>query len=660
MRLDWRVPLAVICALVLGLALLPGPADARPQDGDLIGSGHRMPTRSQPQHWYGAKKLGDVTAYCIDLNSGPPGEASTWTEYTNYTLHRQTGWGGPRGEHGNGANLTLVAELAELSWILHETGPSPSADVGAAVEHAVRLRTIDGAAQERKEAQRWDAVSKAHPGTVVEFERLQAEAARFAGPYTLEIGWNRRPSATNATGELAIRVLSASGVPVPDRPVRMSSTGDLTITSFAKSTGPDGSTRAWVQLPVPAEGSVAGSVVVEVSDLPGPRPRLFVPVEKTIQRMVAAPAPVSLSWQDEIVLEPWRPSVTTRTRDVVATAGSPAIDVVTVSGGRPGAEFSGTSTLHGPFDSLAELDSSSPAVAPVVGTAAFSGTYGADGSAEVHTEALVFDGPGYYTWREELKADELVVPPPPPSWPQVPETSVVVEPVISSELVVATTEDSGEVQVSDTLRLAGVPAARAVPGSDQPLVVQVSGELLGPVPPVTTSREAACDEVDWSGAPVLARYEDLEFDSDTLEGLLDTTLTEPGCYTAAARAEVSHLGQQVATFEHEPGLPSQSVWVPAPPLETPPPTPPLTQTPPPTPAPPPTPTPPPNTMSPPPANPTPPTATPPAQSAPPVPGTPRINSGSPLNEVRWHLVHLGLLVGFISFLRVPHTAGRRR
>ncbi|GAB3819661.1 hypothetical protein GCM10028820_23990 [Tessaracoccus terricola] len=665
MRLDWRAPLATVVALVLGLALLPGAADARPQDGDLVGSGHRMPTRSHPEHWYGAKKLGQVTAYCIDLNSGPPREASAWTEYTNYTLHRQTGWGGPRGEHGNGPNKTLVAELAELAWILHETGPTPSPDVGAAVEHAVRLRTLDGTAQEKKEAERWAAVSQAHPGTVGEFERLQREAADLAGPYTLEVTWNRRPSPTNATGELAIRVLSAAGNPVPNRPVTMTSTGAMEITSFPKSTGPEGTTRAWVQLPVPDQAAVSGTLGVEVSGLPGPRPRLFVPAEKTIQRMIAAPAPESRSWQDEVLLEPWHPTVTTRTRDVVATAGSEAVDIVTLSAGRPGAAFSGSSTLFGPFPSLEDLHASSPASAPEVGSAGFSGTYDGDGNAEVHTSALEFPAPGYYTWQEELHEAESVVPPPAPSWPQLPETSIVVEPVLSSELVVAGEARPG-VLVSDTLHLSGLPG-RGVPGSDEPLLVHVSGELLGPVAPAEGPQGPSCEAVEWTDAPVLARYEDLELSGAVRDGLLGTALGEPGCYSASARASVSHLGRVVAEVEHEPGLPTQSVRVTAPPSEAPPPTPtPPASTPPPS-APPPTmpppttvtappattppPSTPPPTASQPPSSPTPPVAIPPSQSGPPTPGTPRINSGSPVSEVRWHLVHLGLLVGCTTILR---------
>ncbi|TRY19909.1 hypothetical protein FOJ82_03245 [Tessaracoccus rhinocerotis] len=657
MRPDWRTPLSAVVVLVLGLALLPSAAGARSQDGDLAGSGHPMPTRSHPEHWYGAKKLGEVTAYCIDLNSGPPREASAWTEYTNYTLHRQTGWGGPRGEHGNGTRKTLVAELAELSWILHETGPSPSPDVGAAVEHAVRLRTLDGTAQERKEADRWSAVSGAHPGTVTEFERLQREADAFAGPYTLDIRWNRRPSSSNATGELAIRVLAASGAQVPGRHVTTRGSGALEVTSTTRSTGPEGTTRVWVQLPVPSDRAVTGALDVEVSGLPGPRPRLFVPREKTIQRMIAAPEPVTMSWRDEIHLEPepWRPTVTTRTRDVIASAGGAAVDVVTVAGGRPGHGFSGQSTLLGPFGTLEELAAASPDTAPSVGVATFTGTYDDEGSAEVHTSALEFPGPGYYSWRERLDEAELVLSPEPPSWPQLSETSVVLAPSVSSELVVTGAPRLGAT-VSDTLRVAGLPDGREVPGSEVPLLVHASGELLGPMPPVETEGGQTCDAVDWRGAPVAATYEDVELPGPVLEGLLRTKLEDPGCYTATALLSVSHAGGVVAEVMHGPGLASQSVLVPDPPRETPPPvvpTPPTGPTPP-------VATSPPPTATTPPAEVPPPVPTPPPVTAPPPePETPRINSGAPIREVRWQLVHVGLAIGLLAFATRVRRSGRR-
>ncbi|MCC2592209.1 hypothetical protein LKO27_02070 [Tessaracoccus sp. OS52] len=685
MRLGWRTPLAVVLILVLGFALVPGLADARPQDGVKAGSGYRMPTRNHPEHWYGAQRVGEVTAYCIDLNSGPPREASAWTEYSNYTLFKQTGWGGPRGKHGNGPNKTSVGQLAEISWILHETGAAPAPDVAAAVEHAVRVRTIDGGRQVSKEAQRWAAVTAAHPGALREFERLQQEAARLSGPYTMDVTWTRRPDAADPTGELRVRVLSAAGHPVPDRPLTVTTGGDLALRSADGSTGHDGIAHVRIELDRPLERAVTGTVAAKVAGIPGALPRLFVPAEDTIQRMIAAPGSVAMDWEHELTLEPvpWTPEVTTRTRDVIAQPGAAAVDIVTVTGGRPKARFSGSTTLYGPFSSLSELAAAGPSTAPEVGVARFEGAYDEDGKAQVHSSSVPFGPPGYYMWVERLDEAPLVIPPAAADWPQVSETSLVVAPVLSSELLLDGEAVTG-VGVSDSLTLSGVPG-RAVPNSDKPLLATVSGELLGPVQPTP---QLECESVDWTGAPLLARYEEVAMDSGSISELLPRTLLQPGCYSASARLVLSHEDQVVAEFSHPPGAPTQTVLVksppvPGPPTQPPPAAPPPATTMPPTSYPPEAATPPPS-MSPPaslpPAPPVqgppsaPPTITPPSRppteprkptppaqppSGPPV-RPPRINSGDPIREVRWALVHLGVLVAGTAVWVQQRSRGVRR
>src|SRR5699024_11174334 len=128
------------------------------------------------------------------------------------------------------------------------------------------------------------------------------------------------PTSSNATGELGIRLLSASGHPVAGQQVTMTSGGAMAITSPARPTDANGSTRAWVQMPSPLDTSVSGQLRVEVHNLPGTVPRLFVPAEATIQRMLAAAPGTSLTWHDTVALEPtpWTPSVSTRTREVIA------------------------------------------------------------------------------------------------------------------------------------------------------------------------------------------------------------------------------------------------------------------------------------------------------------------------------------------------------
>ena len=307
--------------------------------------------------------------------------------------------------------------------------------------------------------------------------------------------------------------------------------------------------------------------MASVNGLPGSSPRVFLPTEPTVQRLLVAPTTTDIELRATSTLEPhFSPSVTTRTRDVVAVAGEPAVDIVTLRGGRPGAGFSGSATLHGPFPSLAELRDAAPADRPVVGTATFSGRYDAQGSAEVASSALEFPGPGYYTWVETLDPAEFVTAPPAPTWPQRSETSVAVAPTIETELSRGGSAEAG-VDVSDRLVLRGVPGREVPDGSG--LSVSASGRLAGPMPPLDGQNGPTCEGIDWSAAPTVTTYDDLTMRGDALDGLLPARLTTGGCYSAEATVTISHPSRPDIVVEHPLGHPDQTVLVTEPPAPTP-------------------------------------------------------------------------------------------
>lgn len=358
-----------------------------------------------------------------------------------------------------------------------------------AMEHFVRLRTIDGAAQQEREAQRWAAVLRVHPGARREFDRLTQEAVRYAGPYQVEINWQVRPTRAHPTGHLIVAVRGREGEELPNVELSITGHGALQVIEAPASTGADGAAHVRVALPPPDEHAVRGAISVRAHALPGARPRVFVPQPATVQRMLAAPAPVEIAAQATVELTPqiYRPTLTTRTRDVIATAGAPAVDVVTLRDGRPHAQFSGTSTLYGPFNSMSELTAAGPDTAPIVGEARFAGTYDAGGNAEVHTTELQFPNAGYYTWVESLDERRTVLPPAPPAWPQIPETSVVLAPEVSTLLTADASRAPTALPaaLADELQITGIPASREVPGSTVPLSVTISGRIAGPSRPAT-------------------------------------------------------------------------------------------------------------------------------------------------------------------------------
>ena len=572
-----RATLALLITVILILLLAPAPADARPQDGPLAGAGHTVSMPRTGRDWYGAYRMGPVTAYCADLMSSPPRRATDWEEVPPGTpLIKQSGLADDGAlPHGDGTATVSEAETADLAWVLTHTGQNPSADTGAAVEHFVRLRTVDGAQQRARESARWAAVVAAHPSTGTEFDRLTREAARFAGPYTARLEWVSRPTLDAPTGLLRASVTSRAGHAVPGVTLTVKPTGAATVASAPSTTGTSGVADIAVTVARPGSDPSVGDVSVTFAGLSGSAPRVFVPAERTVQRLLAAPTPESVVATVEASLAPhFTPTVITRTRDVVAVAGEPAVDLVTVAGGRPGSRFSGTTTLYGPFSSLEDLAAASAADSRPVGEAVFSGRYGPDGSAEAASTSLRFPGPGYYHWVEALAPAEFVTPPAAPSWPQLPETSLVLAPTITTRLSPNGTARAG-VEASDSLSLDGVPGV-AVPDSTE-LAVSASGRMIGPVPPLQTDGGASCEGVDWSGGPTVGRYDDVPLPGSgagfEATGLARTRLNLPGCYSAEATVTIEHPSRSPLIARHELGHPSQTVLITEEPQPSPSPTP---------------------------------------------------------------------------------------
>ena len=83
----------------------------------------------------------------------------------------------------------------------------------------------------------WSALAPARPGGRADSDRRTAEPARFAGPYTAALEWERLPSLADPTGRLLASVVSRSGTLVPGVSLAVRGTGALTVTHAAAHTG---------------------------------------------------------------------------------------------------------------------------------------------------------------------------------------------------------------------------------------------------------------------------------------------------------------------------------------------------------------------------------------------------------------------------------------
>lgn len=256
------------------------------------------------------------------------------------------------------------------------------------------------------------------------------------------------------------------------------------------------------------------------------------------------------------------PEATTRTSDQLVTGPDALTDTVVVSGGKPGAAFTGSATLHGPFDT--DPTGTELTDAPAVGTVTFAGTYDAQGKAEVTTPPVKVSEPGFYVWAETID----VVPGVSERWKQTTarasETSVNIQPTISTAV-----NDQMVLPghtISDRVELAGL--VNTVGGKKVTNIV--TGTLYGPVAPV----DGSCKLVDWKGAPVALELDAMEVDAAPdgtarLDGYGEFTVTKPGCYTYAETLTSTVEGDDTpVVVEHEPGHEAQTTVALTPTVET--------------------------------------------------------------------------------------------
>ncbi|AZI57139.1 hypothetical protein EH165_02110 [Nakamurella antarctica] len=160
------------------------------------------------------------------------------------------------------------------------------------------------------------------------------------------------------------------------------------------------------------------------------------------------------------------PSVTTVTSVAVASIGTQLTDTLLVAGVNPNHQVTITSTLYGPYTVLPATSGGPGANDPQVGTVTTSVT----GPGTFVTPALTLPATGFYVWYETIPGDQYNTPWKPPTFPQVPETTVVKwSPAVSTVTSVANAAIG--TKLTDTLNVTGVHPTQSV---------IVSSTLYGP------------------------------------------------------------------------------------------------------------------------------------------------------------------------------------
>ena len=550
---------AACTAVLLALLSMGQPAFARPQDGIMRGSGFNYSGHSG---WYGAYHLGDLTAYCADLNSRGPSHASGWTKLPESSrIYKQTGWGKGEGPYPTSGPALSQREEAELSYALYHYGRGSTSQLrGVAMEHFVRVRTIAGSEQVNREKVRWETLAlKAVPGAKAEFERISAQARKYSGPFKVELDWTQKPTKVGEQGTAKLRLVSGSGVGVPGAKIDIS-TYKLDVLQKAERTNGAG------EITVKVRANAAGEPQLSAwaKGLASARPVVWLPTNRSanVQRLVTASAATTANKliRAKVVNpekpETFTPEVSTRTSQQLVSGETQLTDAVMVSGGKPGAAFTGKTTLFGPFEKDPSRSHTDLKGAPVVGVSTFKGTFDKAGKASVTSSPQTVSKSGFYVWSEQLDGskDWESTPPAPP---RESETSVHVNPSISTK-VNAQKVKPGATLV-DTVTVTGI--VDQVGGKK--VTNTVTATLYGPV----TGRGGSCEAVDWKEAPVASKIPAFEVTSDqsVYEGVGEFVVPDDAstgdCYTYAETLTVTAKDEKQIVVTHAPGHVTQTALV---------------------------------------------------------------------------------------------------
>lgn len=310
-----RLVAALASLLVLtALLLSPMPAPARAADlgptteadsarglgpaPEVLGPG-RWHRSSEGRTWYGAyRSLEDGYAYCVDAGRATP-------------LPRFFRDSAPR-------------EIAspQTAWALHAYGDSEERDVHSALSAIAKL---DPAVPHRHviDPAEPSALGPGFRGAAAAKSRISEEAARFAGPYTLEIDIAAPPRGSLRT-TARIHVESASGNAVPGLTVDLEATGgtvaaaavttaaepvevEVTVFPPAMAYGTPGSPSTDSPDTAPAELRPEIRLSAHASGIPPTTVRFHEaagPGSARVQNIISADAPQSVTADRRLVLDP--------------------------------------------------------------------------------------------------------------------------------------------------------------------------------------------------------------------------------------------------------------------------------------------------------------------------------------------------------------------
>jgi len=398
---------------------------------------------------YGLRWFGDYrgavrgvsgATFCIDLDFWYPGRSYHYQRQSAAHLVNRAGVGVP------------ARNLHRMAFALWRYGRSSGPNEQGATMLYVHGLMGDAAPGELPPGVLGPAVHSL-------YERIAADAARYAGPYTIDAKLPQRATAGTPT-TLKLDVRAASGALVPD--VRF----DLAVTGSPGAPGQVSSGVSGTATVSLTPDDAGGKLHVRATapGLPSTLPRLYAPTRGAAvgsgQRLVA-PASQAVTADADATVALAKLTVTTAATPSTMTLGSLSSDRVTFAGAPIGFQARVQVSLYGPATTAAGVS--------CAGTPAATTSYLA-GGGDSRTPAVTPTAPGYYGYQLTIPRTADVAADTTACGGGSETVMVVAAPQVHTTVSAGTLQPGGE--LSDTVIVSGLGGEQAT----------VAANLYGPYP----------------------------------------------------------------------------------------------------------------------------------------------------------------------------------
>jgi hypothetical protein len=505
------VPRRILILLSIAAALGPAVASAAepPNGNDPCSRGGRdscdttgvgeYKTYRYGLRWFGdyrgAVRGVDGATFCLDLRFWYPGRSYDFELSTADPLRNRDG--DPVAPHS----------LRRMSYAIWNFGRTSKRSSQGAVMLYVHRLMGDGAPGEVDPR-------AGGPAMHAVYERIARDAARYAGPYRVDVQLPAKLAVRRAA-TATIRVLAASGRAVPNVKLTLAAAGAAGLPATA-DTGADGVTRVAFK-PDDVKGGVR--LTATSGQLAAARPRIYVPTRPDAARngqRLAAPASAAVSATATAAVEPAKLMVTTAATPKTALAGEVNRDSVTLGGAYGGWRGQVEVRVYGPFRSQAAISCAGEPFA--------SSSY-TTGSGPSMTPPVAPSRPGWYGYQLTIASTDDVAGLTTPCGVPAETFLVQAQPAVATQ--VSSQSSLAGAAITDAVAVSGLAGER----------VTVAAALYGPY--------AAADKITCAGPPFWAGS--FAASSDGTYVTEPVTLTVPGYYSYRESIPASEFLRPVQT-----------------------------------------------------------------------------------------------------------------